>query len=560
METQRQHRLVSTLKDDFAAGRIDRREFLRSATLLGLSVGAAYGFVSHVTGESVIQAARADDMPRGGRLRLGMRVQATNTPHTVDTNEESNILRQVCEYLTITGQDNITRPYLAEGWEVSDDLRTWTFRIRQGVKWHSGREFTADDAVWNILHVLDDNTGSSVQGLMAAYMLEDYDTGEVNAEGAPIIGKRLWKDDAVEKVDDYTLRLNCKEPQLAVPEHFFHYPFLMLDPAENGFFGPGSNGTGPFELVEATRSEKAVLKARPDYWSDGPYLDTLEIIDLGIDPAAAIGAIASGQVDGLFLTTSDQIGALEALPDLEFYSVVTAETLVCRGKCTEAPFNDPRVRKALRLATDQQIVVDAALQGHGLVGEHHHVSPIHPEYAELPKFERDIAAAKQLLDEAGYPDGLELEFTYSDSRPYYSLVAQVYQQQWKDAGINITLNSIPADLYWEVWDKLPLGLTPWYHRPLGVMTLGLAYRSGAPWNESSYSNPEFDRLLTMAEGIVDAGERSKVMAEIETIMQEDGPIVQPFWIPLSTFFHSRVKGFRMHPSGYIFANELAVEA
>jgi peptide/nickel transport system substrate-binding protein len=92
------------------------------------------------------------------------------------------------------------------------------------------------------------------------------------------------------------------------------------------------------------------------------------------------------------------------------------------------------------------------------------------------------------------------------------------------------------------------------------MALGLAYRTGAPWNESSYSNPEFDRLLDKAEGILDVEKRREIMTEVEKIMQEDGPIVQPFWLTLYTFLDKRVKGFRMHPTSYIFGNELAVEA
>jgi len=105
-----------------------------------------------------------------------------------------------------------------------------------------------------------------------------------------------------------------------------------------------------------------------------------------------------------------------------------------------------------------------------------------------------------------------------------------------------------------------MGLTPWFHRPLGVMALGLAYRSGAPWNESSYSNPKFDQLIDKAGGILDVDKRREVMKELEELLQEDGPITQPFWLTLYTFLDKRVKGFRMHPTSYIFGNELAIEA
>jgi peptide/nickel transport system substrate-binding protein len=242
------------------------------------------------------------------------------------------------------------------------------------------------------------------------------------------------------------------------------------------------------------------------------------------------------------------------------YQALTAETVVCRGKCTTKPFDDPRIRKALRLAIDQETMLQIALGGSGRIAEHHHVSPIHPEYAKLPPTTRDPSAAKKLLSDAGYPQGIDLEFTVSNDRPYYPVLAQAMVRQWADVGIRVKIKVIPAAMYWDVWNKVPMGLTPWFHRPLGIMALGLAYRTGAPWNESSYSNPEFDRLLDKAEGILDVEKRREIMTEVEKIMQEDGPIVQPFWLTLYTFLDKRVKGFRMHPTSYIFGNELAVEA
>ena len=122
------------------------------------------------------------------------------------------------------------------------------------------------------------------------------------------------------------------------------------------------------------------------------------------------------------------------------------------------------------------------------------------------------------------------------------------------------IKSMPSASYWDVWDKVPFWYTLWYHRPLGIMVLGLAYRSGAPWNESGYANAEFDRLLNEAEGTIDVDKRREVMARICKIMQEDGPIVQPVWRSVFTFYDKRVMGFRMHPSNYIFGEELAIQA
>ena len=214
----------------------------------------------------------------------------------------------------------------------------------------------------------------------------------------------------------------------------------------------------------------------------------------------------------------------------------------------------------MRYALDPASIAQNALQGLGSEGEHHHVAEIHPEYAPLPKIERDVAKAQQLLAEAGYTNGIEAEIIVPRDPPWALSMVQIAVEQWRDAGIEIKINVMPGAQYWDVWDKVPFGTTQWYHRPLGIMNLGLAYRTGVPWNESSYANPEFDRLLTEAEGILDPAERSKVVEKIEKIMQEDGPLVQPLFRNNFTFMDKRVKGFTMHPTTYVFGNELGLEA
>ena len=172
---------------------------------------------------------------------------------------------------------------------------------------------------------------------------------------------------------------------------------------------------------------------------------------------------------------------------------------------------------------------------------------------------RDVAAAKKLLAEAGHPNGIDVEIAVAKDPAWQPIAVQGMVEMWKEAGIRVKINLMPGQQFWEVWDKVSFGCTTWYHRPLGVMVLGLAYRTGVPWNESEFANPEFDRLLTKAEGIRDVDKRSEVMRELETIMQEEGPIVQPVWQAFFTFYDKRVKGFKVHPTGYIFGEELAIE-
>ena len=552
------HPYIPTLVKDLTEGGLNRREFLRKATLLGVSAAAAYSLAGVV---DPLGVAQAQDMPKGGTVRIGMRCMEIKDPHLADFAERSNVIRQVCEFLTFTGRDNITRPYLLEKWEVSEDLKTWTLHVRKDVKWRKGgRPLTADDVVWNLKRVCDPAIGSSMLGLFTGYLVQEFETGEKDDKGNPKKSSKLWADNAIEKVDDYTVRLNAFAPQIAVPEHLFHYPMFILDPQENGVFGAGANGTGPFEMTEFTVGKNAKYKPNPDYWGDGPYLDAFEFIDLGDNPGASIAAMASKQVDGLSEADAVQVNAMQGFPHVAVHNVETTQTVVARMHPTEDVFKDKRVRQAMRLAIDRNAVIQTALLGAGTPAEDHHVAPSHPEYAALPKYERNIEKAKALLAEAGYPDGFEFDMVTRPDPIWELNTAQLLAQQFKDIGVTINIKSLPSAQYWEVWTTAPFSLTAWGHRPLAIMTLSLAYRSNAAWNESGYSNPEFDSLLTQAEGILDPKERSKVMAKIEAIMQDDGPIVQPFWRVFSTVMDKKIQGFELHPSQYISAHKYAVQA
>ncbi len=392
------------LQRQLVDGRIGRREFLRFAILAGVSAPVAYGLV----GEKPVLPAAGADMPRGGTLRLQYRVRDLTNPHAYSWG--AVIASQVVEYLTLTDEKNITHPYLLEGWDVSEDLKTWTLRVRKNVKWHNGEDFTADEVVWNLNHLLDPAVGSSFVGLVKGYLLTEVPAG-TDAKGKPKSTTKLWDANAIEKVNSHTVRLNLKAPQISVPEHLYHYPALMLYPGDKGVFVPGSQGTGPFELVSTAVGKQATVKARKDYWGGilggGPYVDTIEFIDMGDDTSAPIAAMASGQIHGQIIADTVQYDALKQMPDLKFYSVPTAQTAVLRFKVTQKPFDDPRVRKAMRLGLDTKAVMEIALRGIGLPGDHTHVAPVQPDYKPIPPMGRDVAAARKLLAEAGYPNGFQ---------------------------------------------------------------------------------------------------------------------------------------------------------
>jgi len=377
------------------------------------------------------------------------------------------------------------------------------------------------------------------------------------------------REGAITVQDDHTLSLTLARPDIAIIANMADYPAAVVHQSYEGGdpFAHGI-GTGPFRPVSLDPGQSCILEraAGHDWWGSavfgGPWLDRVAFLDYGTDPSDWLAAAEAGEIDLLYQSVGDFIGARNDIGWTPT-SVDSADTIVVRASqrpemTVRNPYRNTRVRRALALAVDNIICLEIGQDGRGIVAQNDHVCPIHPAHADIGPVPHDPAEARQEILAEGFLDFRHELVTLDDE--WQRNTGDAVAAQLRDAGLRVDRRIVPGDVFWKNWLDYPFSGTQWNHRPLDVQVLGLAYRSGAVWNETGFSDPDFDRLLDEANQLSDAETRRDVMARLQTILRENGVIIQPYWRALYSHHNGQLVNAEKHPAHEIHLYKIGFRA
>ena len=479
---------------------------------------------------SVAVLAYAAPTP-GGVLKIGSQPISNLDPHFAASIADITLLEQVYQHLTYIDASNRPVPDLATKWQSSDG-KVWVFTLRSDAMFNNGQPVTANDVVTSFSRLRDPKVGSPAASLFKGIQdVTALDSSRVQ------------------------FTLSDTNPEFASDVGDYH---ACIVPA--GTTDPGKEriGSGPFMIDSYSAEDRVVLKKNPYFAQKDasgqalPYLDEIDII-FSPDQGGQVEALRGGQLNYVAGLSAQLAAAVKADPQTKIITSTSNMHWALRMRSDKGHVaSDPRVRQALKLGTDQQAIVDAVRPGLASVGNGFTpVGPAFPDYFLAAPPKTDIARAKKLLADAGYPNGLKITLVAQDQLDVVP-IATVWKEQMAKIGVQVDIQRVPSDVYYgngdQSWLVADFGITDWGTRATPVTYFKLAYTSDAQWNESHWSDAQFDEITRRVDREMDKARRVALYKQAQQILIDRGPVIVPY-------FEKAVAGLSANLQGVVLTSD-----
>jgi peptide/nickel transport system substrate-binding protein len=536
--------------DEFAAGRLTRRDFVRRASVVGISVPvlgsilAACGSSSSTSAKSGTSSSAAAGAP-GATIKAGIVTPtAAINPVTVADQGGLDMLAQTGEYLCLSTQTLTLKPVLATSWTPNATSDVWTFKIRQGVKFHNGAALTADDVVYTYQLHANPKNGSNALSVLGGVLSP---TGVV-------------------KVDDFTVAFHLEAPN-------GNFPYLTSSDNYNMIIIPkGYNpaswqstfiGTGPFKLGSYTPKSGATFTRNESYWGT-KALPSQTVFTFYDTQNPMILALTGSTIDvvGQFSVS----GAQELLTGS--YNIIKLKSSAHRElsmRCDQAPFTDPRVRQAIALTLNRTAIVTALFKGYADIGNDSPFAPVYPSTdTSIAQRAQNISQAKSLLAAAGHSSGFSTQLVTENllEIPDY---AQIVVQSAAEIGVKINLKVESSPAYYgkavfgqSDWLDATMSLVDYGHRsvPNAFLTSALettnAKTGTGSWNAAHFNNTSYDKLAAQYVAASDLSTQRSIAGQIETLLLAQTPVIFGYFYNYLTATATGVTGVYPTAIGHLF--------
>lgn len=471
-----------------------------------------------------------------------LKVAVPSNLNTLDPAKTKIGEEYIVNFLVFSGLTEIDRngktiPDLAERWTASDDLKTWTFYLRKGVKFHHGRDVDAQDVITTVQRIQDKATGSVTR---------------VNFE---VIDK-------MEAVDASTVRFTLKAPYAGLADIFSDRQARIVPRDKLDTLAREPIGSGPFKFKSFVPGDRVELEKFAGYYVPGvPQLDQV-VLRIMPESAARAAALETGEVDLVWDLPLESIDQFKKNPNFVVDSVATStwDGIIMNG--AHKPFDDRRVRRAVLLAVDKPAMVELALFGQG-TPTHTMIPPGHPFYNNDIKIGKpDLVTARKLLAEAGYPNGFDVTLYTPVGRPTRERAGLAMREMLKPLNVRVDIQRVPWDKFInEIEGKAAFYADGFYSRPTIDSSTYPWFHSNGSWNTTlwNYKNAEMDRVLDAARAARTEAELAADYKKFQVLALEDPPGVIAYVLNHVNAYRKNVKGFQSSPMMWLDLRKVTVQ-